>query len=74
MISQFKQLPSFKSILKDELNGRWHYLIWFALIIKLLIPFGPESAVSLFNVMPEMPQTSLAEVYYEMAQQYEASI
>jgi len=56
------------------LNGRWHYLIWFALIIKLLIPFGPESAVSLFNVMPEMPQTSLAEVYYEMAQQYEASI
>lgn len=43
-----------KGILKNKLNPQWHYLIWVVLILKLLIPFGPESAVSLFNIMPQI--------------------
>lgn len=38
-----------KSILKDKLSGRFNYLIWMLLIIKLIVPFGPKSDVSLFN-------------------------
>jgi bla regulator protein BlaR1 len=41
-----------KSLLKNRLSPKWHYLIWIVLIVKLLIPFGPESTVSLFNIIP----------------------
>ena len=44
----------FKAVLKNRLNAQWHYLIWIVLILKLIIPFGPASAVSLFNVMPDI--------------------
>lgn len=38
-----------KIILKDNLNAKYHYLIWLLLIVKLIVPFGPESSISLFN-------------------------
>lgn len=41
-----------KILLKNRLSPKWHYLIWIVLILKLLIPFGPECAVSLFNIIP----------------------
>ncbi|MGL5313469.1 MAG: M56 family metallopeptidase, partial [Peptostreptococcaceae bacterium] len=41
-----------KAVLKNNINARYHYLIWMLLIIKLIIPFGPESNVSLFNKIP----------------------
>lgn len=61
----------FKGMLKDKLNAQWHYLIWFVLILKLLIPFGPESAMSLFNAMPQIPQQSMVDIVYEFEQAYE---
>jgi bla regulator protein BlaR1 len=45
-----------KVVLKDKINPQWHYLIWMVLILKLLIPFGPESSISLFNFVPTLPQ------------------
>ena len=63
-----------KGILKNKLNAKWHYLIWYVFILKLILPFGPESAVSLFNAMPEMPQQSMTEMAYQMEQQYQASL
>lgn len=35
--------------LKENLRPKWSYLLWTILIIKLLIPFGPESNFSIFN-------------------------
>jgi beta-lactamase regulating signal transducer with metallopeptidase domain len=64
----------FKEILKNKLNAEWHFLIWSVLILKLLIPFGPESVVSLFNAMPERPQQSMTELAYQMEKQYEATL
>ncbi len=43
-----------KAVLKNRLNPQWHYLIWMVLILKLIIPFGPASAVSLFNFVPDV--------------------
>ena|GEM_PF-519568 len=43
-----------KSILRNQLSPKWHYFIWVVLILKLLIPFGPESAFSLFNFIPKV--------------------
>lgn len=35
--------------LRKNLRPKWSYLLWTILIIKLLIPFGPESNFSIFN-------------------------
>lgn len=45
-----------KTLLKDRISPKWHYLLWLILIMKLLVPFGPESAVSLFNVVQPVSQ------------------
>ena len=39
-------------LLKNKLNRKYAYLLWMILIIKLIIPFGPESNISLFNKIP----------------------
>lgn len=39
-----------KSFLKNRLGARWHYYIWFLLLIKLVIPFAPQSSISIFNL------------------------
>lgn len=62
-----------KALLRNRLSARWHYLLWMVLILKLLIPFGPESVVSLFNTVPEIPRQSMSEIACQMEQRYEAS-
>ena len=44
-----------KKLLKNRLNGKWHFLLWALLLVKLVFPFGPESAFSLFNIVPAVP-------------------
>lgn len=46
-----------KSILKNKLSAKWHYLIWMILIVKLILPFGPESKISIFNILPNETST-----------------
>ncbi|KHS58563.1 MULTISPECIES: M56 family metallopeptidase [Terrisporobacter] len=41
-----------KNLLKNKINKRYAYLLWIILVIKLIIPFGPESNISLFNSIP----------------------
>ena len=42
-----------KRILNKRLNPKWHFLIWIVLILKLIVPYGPESEFSLFNAVPQ---------------------
>jgi bla regulator protein BlaR1 len=58
-----------KSVLNNRLDARWHYLIWVVLILKLLVPFGPESSVSIFNAVPEITQPGVPQVNHVMEQQ-----
>lgn len=44
-----------KRLLRNELNGRWHFILWAVLLVKLVFPFGPESAFSVFNIVPTVP-------------------
>ncbi len=39
-----------KTTFKNRLNTKFHYYIWFLLIVKLIIPYGPESSFSVFNI------------------------
>lgn len=49
-----------KALLKNRLNAKWNYIVWAVLILKLLVPFGPESSFSLFNVIPEISYAAIA--------------
>ena len=51
-----------KKLLKNIISPRWHYILWVILILKLLIPFGPESNISLFNAVPQMQSSSISNV------------
>jgi bla regulator protein BlaR1 len=39
-----------KTVFRDRLNTKFHYCIWFILIIKLIVPYGLESSFSVFNL------------------------
>lgn len=53
-----------KHMLSNRLNPKWHFLIWSVLLIKLIVPYGPESAFSLFNaVSPVTDNTPVTMVY-----------
>lgn len=38
-----------KLLLKDNLTPKWTYILWLVLILKLVMPIGPESSLSIFN-------------------------
>lgn len=42
-----------KRIFKNKINPKYNYIIWMLLIIKLLVPVGPQSSISLFNISNE---------------------
>ena len=42
-----------RQLLKDRVNSKWIYIIWFILLFKLLVPIKIESFVSIFNFTPE---------------------
>ncbi|MEC0092712.1 M56 family metallopeptidase, partial [Paenibacillus macquariensis] len=36
-------------VLKHRLKPRWHYLMWLLVIVRLIVPWGPESEFSIYN-------------------------
>jgi beta-lactamase regulating signal transducer with metallopeptidase domain len=42
-------------ILRGRLNPRWHHALWLLVIARLLLPFLPESAFSVFQFAPSPP-------------------
>ncbi|MDR0271185.1 M56 family metallopeptidase [Paenibacillus sp.] len=37
-------------LLKNKLEARWKYLLWLPVAIRLVLPWAPESSLSLYNV------------------------
>ncbi len=40
-----------KSLLKNRLTPRWHYLLWMILIVRLLLPWAPGSSYSIYSIL-----------------------
>lgn len=38
-----------KSALRKRLGARWHYYIWLLLVVRLLLPYSPQSTFSIYN-------------------------
>lgn len=40
---------------RKRLPAQWRYAMWWILLIRLMLPWTPESPVSLFNALPDVP-------------------
>jgi len=43
-----------KKIFNKKLGIAWHYYIWILLFIRLLVPYAPQSSLSIFNLIAPM--------------------
>lgn len=53
----------FKKILNKKLGVRWHYLIWFIVLLRLLLPFSLETSFSFFNIANLIDQSEFGDKY-----------
>jgi Exopolysaccharide biosynthesis protein related to N-acetylglucosamine-1-phosphodiester alpha-N-acetylglucosaminidase len=51
-----------KFILKNRFGVKWHYYIWFLVIIKLLMPYSVQSPTSIFNLI-NIPPVNVEQDY-----------
>ncbi|KAA6450278.1 MULTISPECIES: M56 family metallopeptidase [Bacillus cereus group] len=40
-----------KVIFRNKLTARWHYIMWFILIVRLLLPWSPDSSYSIYSLL-----------------------
>ncbi len=43
-----------KSLLRLKLRARWHYCLWLLLLVRILLPWAPQSNLSVFNLVPDL--------------------
>jgi len=47
----------FQAVLRSRLGARWHYCLWLLLLIRMAMPWAPQSRLSVFNLIPQsVPQ------------------
>lgn len=42
-------------LLRRQLNARWRFNLWLLVLVRLILPFSPESALSVFNFVKPRP-------------------
>lgn len=51
-----------KTLLRGKLSAKWHYYIWFLLLLRLLVPFTVPASYSVSNLIPHNQPESLSQV------------
>lgn len=41
-----------KLALRERLPARWHYCLWLILLVRLSLPWAPQSHLSIYNLVP----------------------
>ncbi|MCT4594824.1 MAG: M56 family metallopeptidase [Anaeromicrobium sp.] len=49
-----------KKLMKNHLDLKFRHGLWLLVILRLLIPFNPESPLSFLNLLPETPKHIMA--------------
>ncbi|PFX73159.1 hypothetical protein COL39_15560 [Bacillus cereus] len=39
-----------KVIFRNKLTARWHYIMWFILMVRLILPWSPDSPYSIYSL------------------------
>lgn len=47
-----------KFLLRNKLSPRWHYLLWMILIVRLLLPWSPDSSYSIYSLLSDGYKTT----------------
>lgn len=55
-----------QAALRGRLSARWRFNLWFLVMVRLLLPFSPESALSVFNFVKPQPVVRLAQTVPEV--------
>ncbi|MHC4426814.1 MAG: M56 family metallopeptidase, partial [Planctomycetota bacterium] len=42
-----------QAVLRGKLGVRWHYCLWLLLLVRMAMPWAPQSRASLFNLIPQ---------------------
>jgi len=50
---------AFRLATRGRLRARWHYLLWLLVVVRMLLPWAPESGLSLFNWAPSSQEDVL---------------
>ncbi|MBK5431506.1 M56 family metallopeptidase [Bacillus sp. TH25] len=40
-----------KVVLRNKLTPRWHYALWLILVVRLLLPWSPDSSYSIYSLL-----------------------
>lgn len=40
-----------RTLLRNKLTPRWYYLLWMILIVRLLLPWSPDSSYSIYSIL-----------------------
>ncbi|WP_147535451.1 M56 family metallopeptidase [Bacillus marasmi] len=55
-----------KTLLKSRLSPRWHYLLWFVLIVRMIVPWSPLD-FSIYSFLPKETEIVTGENETEVA-------
>ena len=42
-----------KAVVRGRLAARWHYFLWLLVVVRMVMPWGPQSTVSVLNLIPD---------------------
>ncbi|WP_219811209.1 M56 family metallopeptidase, partial [Bacillus thuringiensis] len=54
-----------KVLLRNQLTARWHYALWLILIVRLILPWSPDSSYSLYSILSHGYVTSTSLIQKE---------
>ncbi|MDR4190712.1 transcriptional regulator [Bacillus pseudomycoides] len=52
-----------KILLRNKLTPRWQYMLWMILIVRLLLPWSPDSSYSIYSILSYSNGTS--DTFYQ---------
>lgn len=55
-----------KTLLRDRLPVKWQYALWLVLIVRLILPWAPESSFSLYNLFPKATNASTETMFTDV--------
>jgi len=49
-----------KALLRNRLSPRWHYMLWMILIVRLILPWSPDSSFSIYSILTNAYKTTVS--------------
>ena len=41
------------TVVRGRLAARWHYLLWLVVVVRMMMPWAPQSTASILNLIPD---------------------